>query len=134
MELDRFVWRSALNLATDWSRHRTVRDDYFRGAMSDSADLAHPTETVLGTHERVECVARAHAALSSRCQEAFTLRILEDRPFKDVGRAMGISDRMAKIYVARALVSLRETLEHAERCAAQPPVPVGSGRRETPVA
>ena len=115
-DLEGYVWRSALNLATDWSRHRTVRDDYFRGAMSDSADLAHPIETELETRERVECVARAHAALSSRCQEAFTLRILEDRPFKDVGRAMGISDRMAKIYVARALASLQEAIEQAERC------------------
>ena len=135
-DLERYVWRSALNLITDWSRRRAVRDDYARCAVSDSADLAHSIETELETRERIEVVARAHEALSPRCQEAFTLRVLEDRPFKDVGRAMGISDRMAKIYVARALSSLRETLEQAERCAAcaaQPPIPVRSARRATPL-
>ena len=115
-DLEGYVWRSALNLATDWSRRRTVRDEYFRCAMSESADLAHPIETELETRERVECAARAHAALSPRCREAFTLRILEDRSFKDVGRAMGISDRMAKIYVTRALASIREAIERAEQC------------------
>ena len=135
-DLEGYVWRSALNLVTDWSRRRAVRDDYARCAASDSADLAHSIETELETRERIEVVARAHEALSPRCQEAFTLRVLEDRPFKDVGRAMGISDRMAKIYVARALSSLRETLEQAERCAAcaaQPPIPVRSARRATPL-
>ena len=118
-DLEGYVWRSALNLVTDWSRRRAVRDDYERYAVSDSADLAHSIETELETRERIECAARAHAALSPRCQEAFTLRILEDRPFKDVGRAMGISDRMAKIYVARARVSLQEAIEREERCTGQ---------------
>ena len=34
----------------------------------------------------------------------------QERPFKAVGQAMGISDRMAKIYVARARLSIRDAL------------------------
>ena len=114
-DLEGYVWRSALNLVTDWSRRRAVRDDHARCAVSDSADLAYSIETELETRERIEVVARAHETLSPRCREAFALRVLEDRPFKDVGRAMGISDRMAKIYVVRARASLQEAIERAER-------------------
>ena len=115
-DLEGYVWRSALNLVTDWSRRRAVRDDYARCAVSDSAGRAYSIETELETRERIEVVARAHETLSPRCREAFALRVFEDRPFKDVGRAMGISDRMAKIYVVRARASLQEAIERAERC------------------
>lgn len=115
-DLEGYVWRSALNLATDRSRRRTVREDYARCALSDSADLAHSIETALETRERIELVARVHETLSPRCREAFALRVLEDRPFKDVGRLMGISDRMAKIYVARARGVLQQEIERAEQC------------------
>jgi len=115
-DLEGYVWRSALNLATDWSRRRAVREDYARCALSDSADLAHSIATELETRERLELVARVHETLSPRCREAFELRVLEDRPVKDVGRAMGISDRMAKIYVARARSSIQEAIDRDERC------------------
>lgn len=115
-DLERYVWRSALNLATDWSRRRTVQARYEQCAVGDPATLAHSIETELETRERIELIARVHETLSPRCREAFALRVLQDRPFKDVGRTMGISDRMAKIYVARARASLQHTIEQAERC------------------
>jgi RNA polymerase sigma-70 factor (ECF subfamily) len=134
-DLEGYVWRSAFNLTTDRRRRRAVREDYTRYAVSESADLVHSIETELETRERMELVARIHETLSPRCRTAFALRMLEDRPFKDVGRAMGISDRMAKIYVARARVSIQDALDRAEQPAAraaQPPSPVESGRRATP--
>lgn len=114
-DLEGYVWRSALNLVTDWSRRRAVREDYARGTVRDSADLAHSIETELEAREHIGLVARAHETLSPRCREAFALRVIDGRPFKDVGRAMGISDRMAKIYVARARTSLQEAIERAEQ-------------------
>ncbi len=113
-DIEGYVWRSALNLATDWSRHRTVRDGYVRCAASDLVVPAHPIEMELETRERIDLVARVHETLSPKCQEAFTLRMLEDRPFKDVGRVMGISDRMAKIYVTRARASIQDAIARAE--------------------
>lgn len=114
-DLEGYVWRSALNLVTDWSRRRAVREDYARGTVRDSADLAHSIEAELEAREHIGLVARAHETLSPRCREAFALRVIDGRPFKDVGRAMGISDRMAKIYVARARTSLQEAIERAEQ-------------------
>lgn len=134
-DLEGYVWRSALNLVTDWSRRRAVRENYARGAVSDSAGLTHSIDTELETRENIELVVRAHETLSARCREAFALRVLEDRPFKDVGRAMGISDRMAKIYVARARALLREAIDRAEQCtgyAPPPPTLPGAGSRASP--
>ena len=133
-DLEGYVWRSALNLVTDWSRRRAVREDYGRCAASETTDLGDPIARELEACERMELVARAHETLSPRCREAFALRVLEDRPLKDVGRAMGISDRMAKIYVARARASMQAVIERAElsaACAAQPLIPVESIRRAT---
>lgn len=114
-ELDRYVWRSALNLATDWLRRRAVQMEYVRCQWRDSARLEPPAETELEARDRLEAMTHAFETLSARCQEAYRLRVLQERPFKAVGQCMGISDRMAKIYVARAHLSMRDALERAER-------------------
>lgn len=114
-ELDRYVWRSALNLATDWLRRQAVQVEYARCQFGQSARLAPSVETALEARERLEVMAHAFETLSARCQEAYRLRVLEKRPFKAVGQVMGISDRMAKIYVARAQLSMRDALERSER-------------------
>ena len=114
-ELDRYVWRSALNLATDWLRRRAVQMEYAQCRVGESARLGPSAETELEARECLEVVARAFETLSARCQEAYRLRVLQERPFKAVGQAMGVSDRMAKIYVAQARLSMRNALERAER-------------------
>ena len=134
-DLEGYVWRSALNLATDWGRHRAVQVHYAQSVVDAPVDLGRSIEIELQARERVDVVARAYETLSPRCQDAFRLRMLEERPFKEVGRIMGISDRMAKIYVSRALAWMREALEHPERCdarAAQPPMPVRSDCQAVP--
>ena len=114
-ELDRYVWRSALNLATDWVRRRAVQMEYVQCRVGHPTRLGPSVETELEAQERLEVMAHAFETLSARCQEAYRLRVLQERPFKAVGQAMGISDRMAKIYVARAQLSMRKALERSER-------------------
>lgn len=113
-ELDRYVWRSALNLATDWLRRQAVQTEYLQCRLGETAWLESSVETELEARECLEGMARAFESLSARCQEAYRLRVLQERPFKAVGQFMGISDRMAKIYVARAQLSMRDALERAE--------------------
>ena len=113
-ELDRYVWRSALNLATDWVRRRAVQMEYLQCRLGETARLGPSVETELEAREGLEVMARALESLSARCQEAYRLRVLQERPFKAVGQSMGISDRMAKIYVARARLSMRDALKRAE--------------------
>ena len=109
-ELDRYVWRSALNLATDWLRRQAVQIEYLQCQMGKSVRSEPSVETELEAREGLEVMARAFEALSARCQEAYRLRVQQERPFKAVGQSMGISDRMAKIYVARAQLSMRDAL------------------------
>ena len=134
-DFEGYVWRSALNLATDWGRHRAVHALYAQSVVDAPVDLGRSVENEIEARERLDVVVRAYEALSPRCQDAFTLRVLEGRPFKEVGRIMGISDRMAKIYVARARASIGDAFEHADRRvarAAQPPMPARSGGPAVP--
>jgi RNA polymerase sigma factor (sigma-70 family) len=110
-----YLWRSALNLATDRMRRRQVRERFIR-TIRPQFELHSPSaETVASARERLDLVEQAIAQLPPRCLDAFILRIVQARRFEDVGRAMGISSRMAKIYVARALTTLHARLQQGDR-------------------
>lgn len=106
-----YLWRSALNLVTDRARRRAVRERFARAARTEAEPLAPSAETVVDARQRLEVIERAVGQLPPRCLDAFLLRIVQGRPFDEVGREMGISARMAKVYVARALASLQARLE-----------------------
>ena len=44
LELDRYVWRSALNLAPDWLRRQAVPMEYARYRLAERARLGPPAE------------------------------------------------------------------------------------------
>lgn len=112
--LANYLWRSALNLMTDHGRRRLVRERFAQVVQVEAEQVAPSTETVVDARQRLELIERAVAQLPPRCMDAFLLRVVQGRPFDEVGRVMGISGRMAKIYVARALASLHATLEDAD--------------------
>lgn len=109
-----YLWRSALNLVTDRARRRGVRERFIREVRSEDEPLAPSAETVADALQRLEVIERAIWQLPPRCLDAFLLRIVQGRPFDEVGREMGISARMAKVYVARALASLQRRLEESD--------------------
>ena len=112
--LDRYLWRSALNIATD---HGRTRQRWNRIAETLSMQEAHVTpsaEAAADARERWTMLNQAVSELPSREHQAFILRIARGLPFEDVGQAMRISSRMAKIYVARTLVYLQHRLEGGE--------------------
>lgn len=105
-----YLWRSALNLMTDYGRRRTVRERFAQGVRAEAEQVAPSAETVVDARQRLELIQQAIGKLPPRCQDAFMLRVVQGRPFDEVGREMGISGRMAKIYVARALALLHATI------------------------
>ncbi len=109
-----YLWRSALNLVTDRARRRAVRERFIREVRCETEPLAPSAETVVDARQRLEVIERAIGQLPPRCLDAFLLRIVQGRPFDEVGREMGISARMAKVYVARALASLHRRLEESD--------------------
>ena len=63
---------------------------------------------------RLEIVARAVDELPAKYCEAFLLQVVCGWTFEAVSREMGISERMAKIYVARALMYIQHRLDVEE--------------------
>lgn len=112
--LENYLWRSALNLLTDRRRRRAARVCQARGMWHDEERDAPSTETIMATREDLEMVGHSLDALPPTYRRAFELRLLEGRPFREVGREMGVCERMAKIYVARTLALLRKRLAIAD--------------------
>lgn len=109
--LANYLWRCALNLMTDHGRRRGVRERFVQAVRAEAEQLAPSAESVVDARQRLEIIEQALEHLPSRCLEAFILRVVQGRPFDEVGQEMGISGRMAKIYVARALAYLHASLD-----------------------
>ncbi len=108
-----YLWRSALNLMTDHGRRRMVRERFAHGVRAEAEQVAPSAEAVVDARQRLEIIQQAIGTLPPRCRDAFMLRVVQGRPFDEVGREMGISGRMAKIYVARALAFLHASVDES---------------------
>jgi len=109
-----YLWRIAANLAIDRKRQRMARARLASLALQPTDRCSPSTESVVESRERLAIVQKAIAQLPPRCREAFLLRIVEGQRFARVGREMGISERMAKVHVARAMEYLQDSLDSAE--------------------
>jgi RNA polymerase sigma factor (sigma-70 family) len=109
-----YLWRIAANLAIDRSRQRAARARAGDVAAQPAGRSAPSTEFVVELRQRLAIVVRAISELPPRCRQAFLLRVVEGQRFGRVGREMGITDRMVKIHVARAMEYLQHCLDSAE--------------------
>jgi len=109
-----YLWRIAANLAIDRKRQRLARARLASVALQPGDRCSPSTESVVESRERLAIVQKAIAQLPPRCRQAFMLRIVEGQRFAEVGREMGISERMAKVHVARAMEYLQDCLDSAE--------------------
>ncbi len=108
-----YLWRVAVNLAIDRKRHRALHERFTRAAAPAAERQEFSAESIVEARERLTIVERAIGELPPRCLEAFVLHVLKGLTFDEVGREMGISDRMAKKHVARALEYLQTCLDAA---------------------
>jgi RNA polymerase sigma factor (sigma-70 family) len=111
--LEAYLWRIAVNLAVDRGRRQAL-DQRFRCALPINERQEFSAEAIVEASERLTIVERAISELPARCLEAFVLHIHNDMTFAEVGREMGISERMAKKHLARALEYLQSCLAAAE--------------------
>lgn len=63
---------------------------------------------------RLAIIASALDELSPQYREAFLLQVVCGWTFEAVSREMGISERMTKVYVARALMDIQHRLDVEE--------------------
>lgn len=115
-----YLWRIAFNLAIDRRRQHTVHVSYSRAALPRLETQDHSAESTAATQQRLAIVERAIGELPPRCLEAFILHALNELPFDAVGREMGISGRMGRKHVARALQHLQNCLDDADATRTSP--------------
>ena len=97
--------RVATNVAIDYLR--TVRPDV---RLPD--DLPSPQSPEPGFSEEVrQKTSRAFHGLPPKLRVAATLALIEERPYKEIAEALGISVGAVKLRVFRALRRLREELK-----------------------
>lgn len=108
-----YVWRVAVNLATDRRRQRVLHERYAR-ALPQVEKRECSAESTVEARQRLAIVERAIGNLPPRCLEAFILHVMNGLTFDEVGREMRISGRMAQKHLARALEYLQSCLDSAD--------------------
>ncbi len=109
-----FLWKIAANLAIDRKRQRAAQSRLASIAMPPTNGCSPSAEAVVESRERLAIVQKAIAQLPPRCRQAFLLRVVDGQRFSFVGREMGITERMAKVHVARAMEYLHACVSAAE--------------------
>lgn len=109
-----YLWRTAVNLASDRRRQQAVRSRFSRTTASLAETLDASAESTCGARERLAIVERAIGELPPKCVEAFVLHVLHGLKHEEVGQKMGISPETARKYVARSLEHLQTCLDAAD--------------------
>jgi RNA polymerase sigma factor (sigma-70 family) len=109
-----YLWRIAMNLAINRRKQQADRARLWREAPRPLAEDEPSTDRLVEGQEHLAIIERAVQELPPKCREAFVLHVLRGLKFEEVGRVMGISERMAYKHVGRALEYLQSCLDGAE--------------------
>jgi len=109
-----YLWRIAVNLATDRKRKSALQKGFCRSARALAEKWTQSAEEVVESRERLSILEAAIDRLPPRCLDAFVLHVLEGLTFAEVGREMRISTRMAQKHLARALEYIQSRLDAAD--------------------
>jgi RNA polymerase sigma-70 factor (ECF subfamily) len=115
-----YLYRIAANLVIDRLSAQRRHPEQSVETCEQVEHIADPFEverTVLAADEYQKLLACLEE-LPPKCREAFTLHRLRQMSTEEVARQMGISDRMVRKHVARALIYCRYRLDGDSRQAA----------------
>jgi RNA polymerase sigma factor (sigma-70 family) len=106
-----YLFKIAKGIAVDRHRQRTTRQRIDQLDALDDLDLSSPTEnSVMASDELAQMLATLRE-LPCNCQQAFQLHRFRDLSTVEVARIMGLTDRMVRKHVQKALVYCRLRLE-----------------------
>lgn len=105
------LFKIAHGIAVDRHRQRTVRVRLDRLESVDELDVSSPTENSVMASDELAQVLATLRELPRNCQQAFLLHRFRDLSTVEVARQMGLTDRMVRKYVQRALVYCRLRLD-----------------------
>lgn len=108
--LKAYLFRTAANLAVDRIRQRAVHGRLVAQELFAGLTEAPNTERHVLAEEEIEQIGDRLESLPENCRYAFTRHVLLDRPVKDIAQEMGLTERMVRYHIVRALVQCRQVL------------------------
>ena len=105
-----YLFRIAANVATDLLRRRAVQSRVQQDDLFFETDAPATQERALQAREQLAAVEIALSELPPRCREAFLLSRREGWASGRIAAHLGVSDRMVRLYLARALEHLEAAL------------------------
>jgi RNA polymerase sigma-70 factor (ECF subfamily) len=109
-----YLFRIASNVATDMLRRKSLQARY--AAEDDQAPSSGGVqEEALDARQQLLLVQAALNDLPPRCRQAFLLRRQEDLATAQIGERLGVSDRMVRLYLARAIEHVQQALDREVR-------------------
>jgi RNA polymerase sigma factor (sigma-70 family) len=111
-----FLFKTAANLAVDRIRSRNRQRQVLDAGLCDDSREAPTPDREVATAQEVEIVRRLIGELPPKCRHAFLLHRVHGAEFSEIAQEMGLSERMVRHYVLRAVLYCRAGLDAAQSC------------------
>ena len=111
-----FLFKTAANLAVDRIRSRNRQQQAQDAGLCDESREAPTPDREAASAQEVEIVRRLIGELPPKCRHAFLLHRVHGAEFSEIAQEMGLSERMVRHYVLRAVLYCRAGLDAAQSC------------------
>jgi RNA polymerase sigma factor (sigma-70 family) len=105
-----YLFRIAANVATDLLRRRSLQAKAAQDIGFFDADAPATQERGLQARQQLAAVELALSQLPPKCREAFLLSRREGWASGKIATHLGVSDRMVRLYLVRALEHLEAVI------------------------
>jgi RNA polymerase sigma factor (sigma-70 family) len=111
-----FLFKTAANLAVDRIRSRNRQQQALDAGLCDESREAPTPDREAASAQEVEIVRRLIGELPPKCRHAFLMHRVHGAEFSQIAQEMGLSERMVRHYVLRAVLYCRAGLDAAQSC------------------
>ncbi|HEY4366233.1 MAG TPA: sigma-70 family RNA polymerase sigma factor [Steroidobacteraceae bacterium] len=105
-----FLFKTAANLAADRLKSATRRGRIDQLEFFDVTDSAPSPESSVAARQELTVLLQSIEQLPAKCRYAFIMHRFYGYELSEVAQLMGLSERMVRIYVERAIMFCRERL------------------------
>ena len=113
----RYIFKTATNVLTDWRRRRTVRMADAHGELSEynePVDEVSSPERVIISREEILLTIAALDELTEKVRVAFILHRFEELSYAEIAVRMEVSASSVEKYIMKALAHLAARLNRGE--------------------
>jgi len=109
-----FLFKTAANLVTDRLRQRDRRRNVASMGDMDFVAFDLSPERLVASEQAMTMLRKAVEELPPRCRQVFLLHRVHELSTEQIATRIGIGERMARRYLARALEHLRARMDAAD--------------------